>query len=201
MTRSYRDAPNPGPLFGYPGLPFEPLAYRAELYTPRNPYSWSDDLPFEEGAQPPFPSDLPAPLYVPPTFIAGAHRISSPYGPRIHPTHGGMRMHHGIDIAVPVGTPVYPVGPAVVEAVKIGVEPAKGGPAIVTLRTPADGYRWSYMHLSAVLVAPGMTVSPNQPIGLTGSAGTGPHLHFVAYDPDGHTVDPVSLFPPGTFRR
>lgn len=195
---SYRDAPNPGPLYGYPILPA--LDPGARLTVPRNDPAWYSSTPAYDGAQSVYPSDLPAPLYVAPELLAGdAARISSPYGMRTHPTQHVRKMHSGIDIAVPVGTPVYPVGPAVVVAVRVGVDPSNGGPAIVKLRT-ADGYTWGYMHLSAVLVPEGMSVGPGQPVGLSGTAGTGPHLHFVAWAPDGQKVDPVTLFPPGTFR-
>jgi len=31
---------------------------------------------------------------------------TSPYGMRTHPVHGSQRMHHGVDLATPEGTPV-----------------------------------------------------------------------------------------------
>lgn len=33
-------------------------------------------------------------------------QVTSPYGMRTHPIHGDQRMHHGIDYATPIGTPI-----------------------------------------------------------------------------------------------
>ena len=41
--------------------------------------------------------------YVKPTTIG---RITSPYGNRIHPVYKTTKLHDGIDIGVPIGTPV-----------------------------------------------------------------------------------------------
>uniref|UniRef100_B0T7Q1 Peptidase M23B n=1 Tax=Caulobacter sp. (strain K31) TaxID=366602 RepID=B0T7Q1_CAUSK len=115
-------------------------------------------------------------------------RITSGFGPRLHPLLGYTRMHRGVDLAAPIGTPVLAAGDGVVEAV--GWD---GGYGRRILLRHADGYETLYGHLSAAGPAAevGARVRQGQVIGWTGVSGqaTGPHLHFevrlhrVAVDP------------------
>ncbi len=34
-------------------------------------------------------------------------RLTSAFGPRLHPLLGGLDFHHGVDLAAPAGTPVH----------------------------------------------------------------------------------------------
>ena len=97
--------------------------------------------------------------------------------------------HSGIDIAVPLGTPVRAAGGAVVE--KAGTDSAFG--LFVLLQHPGH-YETLYGHASRLLVREGDSVQAGQVIALSGSSGhsTAPHLHFEIRL-DGKPVDPLTL--------
>lgn len=103
-------------------------------------------------------------------------RISSDFGWRTDPFGGPASEYHGgIDIAVPVGTPVLAAADGiVVEASWLG---ASGYAVIID---HSQGIRTSYSHNSKLLVQPGWTVRRGERIALSGSTGrsTGPHLDF-----------------------
>ncbi len=102
--------------------------------------------------------------------------------------------HPGIDIAVPVGTPVRAAGGGSVELT--GVRDDYG--VFVLLRHP-DGYETLYGHASRVLVRDGDSVSAGQVIALSGNTGrsTAPHLHFEVRR-GRQMLDPLSLLKEGT---
>ena len=97
--------------------------------------------------------------------------------------------HPGIDIAVPVGTPIRASGGGTVTAA--GYDPDYG--LFVLLRHPS-GYETMYGHTSRLLAAEGDDVQAGQVIGLSGNSGrsTAPHLHFEIRH-DGKSVDPLDL--------
>ncbi|MGH7529876.1 MAG: peptidoglycan DD-metalloendopeptidase family protein [Gemmatimonadales bacterium] len=97
--------------------------------------------------------------------------------------------HPGIDVAVPVGTPVRASGGGRVAAA--GYDPDYG--LFVLLRHPG-GYETMYGHASRLLAAEGNVVQAGQVIGLSGNSGrsTAPHLHFEIRR-DGRSIDPLSL--------
>ena len=122
--------------------------------------------------------------------------MRSPFGMRPNPTTGDRRLHEGIDLAVPTGTPVHAVAPGVVRRTWTD-DPINGHAVSVD---HGDGWTSSYVHLSRMFVEQGQRVLRGQPLGLSGGepgtpgAGrsTGPHLHFgVRYQ--GRAVDPVPL--------
>lgn len=102
-------------------------------------------------------------------------RLSSNYGMRTHPVTGGRRAHKGVDLAGPVGTPIYATADGVVSradwfssyGLYISIE---HGGAIQT----------RYGHLSRLNVAANQRVKKGDLIGYMGSTGrsTGPHLHY-----------------------
>lgn len=120
-------------------------------------------------------------------------QVTSGYGVRVDPFTGRQRVHDGIDIAAPYGSPIYAMQDGIV--IHAG---EKGGyglavmidsyypdvpevPRIITL----------YGHTAMMFVHVGERVQRGQVIALVGSTGrsTGPHLHFeVRYK--GGTVDP-----------
>ncbi len=96
--------------------------------------------------------------------------------------------HNGIDLAAPLGSPVYAAASGIVTAV--GKE--SDGAVVVKIRH-ADGYTTLYAHLDPTLeVSVGQQVSAGQVIGKVGLTGvtTGPHLHFGLYTSGGTAIDP-----------
>lgn len=102
-------------------------------------------------------------------------RITSGFGPRFHPILRRYKLHTGVDIAAPIGTPVYAAAEGVV--VHAGWLGAYGNAVIID---HGGGVSTLYGHLSSISVSPGQTVSQGELIGGVGSTGlsTGPHLHF-----------------------
>lgn len=97
--------------------------------------------------------------------------------------------HPGVDIAVPIGTPVRAAGGG--SAVEVGQDPEYGEFVLLEHR---NGVRSMYGHLSRVLVTAGDTVAAGRVIGLSGNSGrsTAPHLHFEIRRGD-RRVDPMSM--------
>jgi len=105
-------------------------------------------------------------------------RISSTVGLRSDPINGDIRMHNGIDIAIPEGTPVKPV--AAGRVVYSGLQPGYGNMVIVQ---HADGMISIYAHHLRNMVKSGDRVARETVVARSGSTGhsTGPHLHFEAW--------------------
>ena len=103
------------------------------------------------------------------------------------------RMHRGIDIAGPVGTPIMAAAPGVV--VRSGWNSGGYG-NLVDIRH-ADGSLTRYAHNSRLLVREGQQVRQGQQIAEMGSTGfsTGPHLHFEVHLPNSGTVNPLAHLP------
>jgi len=103
------------------------------------------------------------------------------------------RMHRGVDIAGPVGTPIYAAGSGVV--VTSGWNSGGYG-NMVDIRHP-DGSMTRYAHNSRLLVRAGQQVRQGQQIAEMGSTGysTGPHLHFEVHIPNQGTVNPIAMLP------
>ncbi|HXE97956.1 MAG TPA: M23 family metallopeptidase [Dongiaceae bacterium] len=105
-------------------------------------------------------------------------KITSLVGMRIDPIDGVWRHHNGIDIAIPVGTPVKPVAPGTV--VYSGSRSGYGNTIVVA---HDNGIITLYAHNNRILVAEGQPVTADSVLALSGSTGrsTGPHLHFEAW--------------------
>jgi murein DD-endopeptidase MepM/ murein hydrolase activator NlpD len=98
------------------------------------------------------------------------------------------RMHEGIDIAVPSGTPVH----AAASGTVIYAAWMTGYGNLVVL-DHGNGLATAYAHNSSLLVSVGQHVSQGQTISLSGSTGhsTGPHVHFEVRV-NGVAVDPLN---------
>ena len=97
--------------------------------------------------------------------------------------------HPGLDVAVPVGTPIRAAGGGTV--VEVG-DDAKYG-KFVRLEH-RDGYETLYAHASQILVKHGDKIPSGRAIALSGNTGqsTAPHLHFEVRQ-GGAAVDPMLL--------
>ena len=102
-------------------------------------------------------------------------RLSSSFGMRIHPVFGREQHHDGIDISLPVGTPIQPV-----EAGTVTFAGERGGYGLLVEIDHGNGLTSRYAHLSEMLVSAGEKILPDHPLGLAGQTGlaTGPHLHL-----------------------
>jgi len=100
--------------------------------------------------------------------------------------------HMAIDLAAPVGTPVYAADTG--RVVKAGWSEIGYGYRIVI--DHGIDYVTLYAHLSEYFVQPGDIVQKGEIIGRVGSTGnsTGPHLHFEVRD-YGYLIDPLLVLP------
>jgi murein DD-endopeptidase MepM/ murein hydrolase activator NlpD len=117
-------------------------------------------------------------------------RISSRFGYRFHPVKRVRKLHEGLDIPKPYGTPIYPSRSGRVK--QAGWD---GGYGMVVVIQHSDGWTTRYGHMSKILVKPGDVVARGKTmIGRVGSTGisTGPHLHFEVRDRSGRPVNPQS---------
>jgi len=117
--------------------------------------------------------------------------LTSSYGWRRSPIDGHDRMHGGIDLAAPDGTPVLAARNGLVVAV--GTEAALGLRIIVEHE---GGLKTMYGHLKSASVVLNQSVRSGTIIGTVGSTGlsTGPHLHFEIRLSD-KTRDPSAYIP------
>ncbi len=114
--------------------------------------------------------------------------LSSRFGMRTHPIYGIRKMHTGIDISAPQGTPIRAsAGGTVVYA------DWWGGYGKVVIIDHGGGISTLYGHCSSLYVKTGQNVSQGQVIAAVGSTGlsTGPHLHFEVRK-NGKPVDPLN---------
>jgi len=115
----------------------------------------------------------------------------SPFGPRRHPITGRKSFHHGVDVALPTGTPL--VAPADGVIVHKGNGPSGG---ITLIVKHADNIHTVYYHLQKPShLAKGAKVERGEVIAYSGNTGasTGPHLHWEVRTSRrfGDTTDPV----------
>jgi murein DD-endopeptidase MepM/ murein hydrolase activator NlpD len=103
------------------------------------------------------------------------------------------KMHKGIDIAAPIGTPVYAAASG--EVVSAGWNP--GGYGNLVKLKHSDGSITFYAHNSKVIVSSGQDIKQGQQIAEMGSTGfsTGPHLHFEIHPSGKGAVNPMALLP------
>lgn len=103
------------------------------------------------------------------------------------------RMHRGIDIAAPVGTPI--IAAASGEVISSGWN--NGGYGNLVKVQHADGSITLYAHNSRLLVRRGQQIEQGQQIAQMGSTGfsTGPHLHFEIHTNGKGAVNPIAFLP------
>lgn len=116
--------------------------------------------------------------------------VSSLYGMRMHPRYGTWRMHEGVDLSGPKGTPIYATGNGVVT--RAGWQRGYGN--LIEINH-GFGYKTRYGHLSAMHVSEGDSVTRGQVIADLGNTGvsSGPHLHYEVRFRN-QTVNPLHYF-------
>ncbi|GAB4357215.1 MAG: hypothetical protein Fur0042_26600 [Cyanophyceae cyanobacterium] len=137
-------------------------------------------------------------------YIPGASRFSGEYA---WPARGVLtsgygwrwgRMHRGIDIAAPTGTPIMAAADGVVEFAGWN---SGGFGNLVDVRHP-DGSLTRYAHNSRIMVRRGQSVQQGQLLAEMGSTGrsTGPHLHFEIHRQGQGALNPIGFLPQGGLR-
>ncbi|MBF2028069.1 MAG: peptidoglycan DD-metalloendopeptidase family protein [Oscillatoriales cyanobacterium C42_A2020_001] len=132
-------------------------------------------------------------------FLPGAPSSFEGY---IWPTKGVLtsgygwrwgRMHKGIDIAGPVGTPIVAAADGVVSYAGWN---SGGYGYLVEIQHP-DGSLTLYAHNNRILVQVGQEVAQGQQISEMGSTGysTGPHLHFEVHPSGRGATNPMAYLP------
>jgi murein DD-endopeptidase MepM/ murein hydrolase activator NlpD len=114
--------------------------------------------------------------------------FTSGYGTRTDPFRGGAARHQGIDLAAPIGTPIYATADGTVS--ESGWN--SGGYGNLIKVDHGRGIETRYAHLSRISVSAGQRVTRGQVIGYMGSTGrsTGSHLHYEVRI-DGRAVNPI----------
>ncbi len=118
-------------------------------------------------------------------------RLTSEFGMREHPVLGGVRMHKGLDLAAPIGTPVHATADGMVERADWS-----NGYGLLVEIDHGGNLETRYGHMSRLAVAAGQMVHKGDVIGFVGMTGrtTGPHLHYEVRLA-GEAVNPASYMP------
>lgn len=117
-----------------------------------------------------------------------SHRITSPFGTRMHPIYKREIKHNGVDIGgVGYSSSIYA---AKAGTVIVSQYSSSYGNYVVV--SHGSGNTTLYAHMSSRKVSVNDVVKQGQVIGITGSTGnsTGPHLHFEITE-NGVRVDPL----------
>ncbi len=97
------------------------------------------------------------------------------FGVKSDPFTGTMRQHHGLDLAAPIGTPIY--APASGKVILRERQTQYGNTVVID---HGYGIETLYGHMSKFAAKLGHTVRRGDIIGYVGNTGysTGPHLHY-----------------------
>ncbi|MXP50916.1 hypothetical protein FD726_00685 [Pantoea sp. SoEX] len=120
-------------------------------------------------------------------------RVSSNFSlNRLNPITGHFSPHKGVDIALPIGTPIFAISKGEVIVAKKG---NIAGNYVTILHN--NGYITRYMHMKKILVKIGQKIQHGDTIGLSGNTGrsTGPHLHFELWIHN-KAIDPLKVHIP-----
>ena len=117
--------------------------------------------------------------------------ITSPFGYRLDPVTHQYALHSGIDIGVPMGTPIHASATG-----KVIVAQWLNGYGYTIIIDDGGGIANLYAHQERFAVSVGQEVQQGQLIGYAGMTGwaTGPHVHFEIRI-DGKPVNPAPYMP------
>jgi murein DD-endopeptidase MepM/ murein hydrolase activator NlpD len=121
-----------------------------------------------------------------PSGWPAAGKISSGFGMRDHPRYGVRKMHTGMDITMPNGTPLHATADGVVS-----FSDRSGGNGNIVVIEHGHGLSTVYAHNTRNSVKAGQTVKRGDVIAYSGSTGisTGPHVHYEVWR-NGQSVNP-----------
>lgn len=113
--------------------------------------------------------------------------VTSHFGWRNHPVQGKNKLHAGVDLGAPHGTPTL----AMLSGRVLHADWEGGYGKSVVLEHPGTGLKTRYAHLSKIHVQPGQWVTKGWHIGDSGATGlvTGPHAHIEMIE-HGQPIDP-----------
>lgn len=128
-----------------------------------------------------------------PIAVKDLTRFGSPFGYRFHPILHIYRMHAGVDLTAPTGTPIYATGNGTVFCAG-----QQNGYGNVVKIDHGFGYTTVYGHMSKINVHEGQKVNRGDVIGLVGSTGlsTSPHCHYEVRI-NNKPVDPTNFYKNG----
>ena len=128
--------------------------------------------------------------------IQQAVNFTSGFGVRTDPFRGRAAMHPGVDLAGPIGTPIYATADGMVDR----AEWNNGGYGNMVEIDHGHGIQTRYGHLTRYIVANGEHVKRGQLIAYMGSTGrsTGSHLHYEVRL-DGKAVNPIPFLQSSDF--
>lgn len=118
-------------------------------------------------------------------------RISNAFGYRVPPKLGASANHSGIDIAIPIDTPVKSIADGKVIAARTGMRGYGTGVFIDHGVINGKHVVSEYGHLNSYNVKIGDKIKQGQVIAKSGNTGisTGPHLHLTIKE-NGVPIDP-----------
>jgi murein DD-endopeptidase MepM/ murein hydrolase activator NlpD len=121
-------------------------------------------------------------------------RITSSYGNRENPLHGGHDFHSGVDISIGSGSPVRATADGVVS-----FSGWSGGSGNLVVLEHGFGYSTCYAHNGRNAVKAGQYVKRGDVIAHSGSTGstTGPHSHYEIWK-DGKHINPMPFLEGGS---
>ena len=116
-------------------------------------------------------------------------RFNTIYGMRLHPILGDWRLHKGLDLTAPTGTPVYASGNGI-----ITYAAWLGGLGNAIIINHGFGFVSRYGHLSKFNIVNGQRVKRGDLIGFVGNTGlsTNAHLHYEILFRNKH-VNPIDF--------
>ena len=123
--------------------------------------------------------------------VPGRYKITSTFGPRIHPITGLPGNHTGTDVAAPMGTAILAARGGVVT---ISTYNNSYGNYVVVQHD--NGIATLYAHMSSRAVSEGQIVTQGQTLGYVGSTGSssGNHLH-LEFRVNGKRQDALNYYP------